>query len=67
MQIDLSGGESVYCINEAQLRKAFELAENDPDSSVRIKDFLKKIETNLSRNERAALAFILVDHLLKSE
>jgi hypothetical protein len=67
MQIDLSGGESVYCINEAQLKKAFELAENDPDSSVRIKNYLNRIEADLSRNERAALAFILVDHLLKNE
>ena len=67
MQIDISGGESVYCINQAQLRKAFELANDNPESSVKIQGYLNKIEFELSRNERAALAFIIVDHLLKSE
>ena len=64
--IEISGGESYYCINEAQLKRAFELAHKNPESSGKIQEYLKKIEIELNRNERAALAFIIVDHLLKS-
>lgn len=65
-EIDFSGGESVYCINEAQLKKAFELVKDEPESARKINDILDQIETGFSRNERAALSFILVDRLLRS-
>lgn len=65
-EIDFSGGESVYCINEVQLKKAFELVKADPESARKINAILDQIESNFSRNERAALSFILVDKLLKS-
>jgi PHD/YefM family antitoxin component YafN of YafNO toxin-antitoxin module len=64
--IDILGGESVYCINEDQWKKSFELAERDPESSPRIQAALRDLETTLNRNERAALAFVLIDRLLKS-
>ena len=64
--IELLGGESVYCINQAQLSSAFKLADRDPDSSPRIQEALRDVEGKLSRNERAALAFVLIDRLLKS-
>lgn len=64
--IDLLGGESVYCINEDQLKKSFELAEHDPESSPKIQAAIADLESTLSRNERAALAFVLIDRLLKS-
>ena len=64
--IELLGGESVYCINQAQLRSAFRLAEQDPQSAPRIQGELAALERKLSRNERAALAFVLIDRLLKS-
>ena len=63
-EIDLDNGESVYCINEVQLRKAFEMAGEDTESSRKIEEALRMIETSLSRNERAALSFILIDRLL---
>ena len=63
---DLTGGESVYCINQVQLERAFELADADPDSGPRIRVALEGLEQDLSRNERAALAFVLIDRLLKS-
>ena len=66
-EIDFSGGESVYCINEVQLKKAFDLVKNDPDSAKKINGLLDQIETGFSRNERAALSFILVDRLLRSK
>lgn len=64
--VDLSGGESVYCINQAQLERAFQLAHADPDSGPRIRAALHGLEQDLSRNERAALAFVLIDRLLKT-
>ena len=65
-QIDIIGGESVYCIDEIQLRKAFKLAEGNTPSANKIKSAREIIESDLSRNERAALAFLLIDGLLNS-
>jgi hypothetical protein len=64
--IDLLGGESVYCINESQLKNAFHLAQEDPVSAPRIQAELAALEQKLTRNERAALAFVMIDRLLKS-
>ena len=61
--ISILGGESVYCINEAQMRDAQRLANEDPESSEKIQSQIKEIEKNLSRNERAALAFTIIDNL----
>lgn len=66
-EIDFSGGESVYCINEVQLKKAFELVKAAPESAQKINGILDQIERGFSRNERAALSFILVDRLLRSK
>ncbi len=64
--IDILGGESVYCINEGQLRSAFELADGDSDSARKVQAKIAEIESDLSRNERAAMSFVLIDRLLKS-
>ena len=61
--ISILGGESVYCINEAQMRDAQRLANEDIESSKKIQFQLKEIETTLSRNERAALAFTIIENL----
>ena len=66
LDIDFSGGESVYCINENQLKQAYRLAHEDPGSAPRIKQALEKLDTDLTRNERAAVAFVLIDELLKT-
>lgn len=65
--IEILGGESVYCINESQLKKSFELAYEDPATSPKIQAAIDQIEEGLNRNERAALAFVLIDRLLKNE
>lgn len=65
--IDIMGGESVYCINESQLKSAFELAFDDPEASPRIQKGIEDLEKAYSRNERAALAFVVIDRLLKSK
>ena len=64
--IELLGGESVYCINESQLRNAKELAFDSPESAGRIQAEIERLEKDLDRNERAALAFVVIDRLLKS-
>lgn len=64
--IDITGGDSVYCINQAQLEAAFNLSQQDPESSPKISAVLTTIQNDLTRNEQAALAFVLIDNLLKS-
>jgi len=64
--IEILGGESVYCINESQLKKSFALAYDDPDSAPRIQEAIARLQKEFSRNEQAALAFVLIDRLLKS-
>ena len=61
--IPLLGGKSVHCINEQQMAEAWRLAEKEPDSSEKIQALLEDIEATLSRNERAALAFVLISRL----
>ena len=60
--LELMGGESVYCINESQLQTAFKLKRESGD----LKKLVEGLELDLSRNERAALAFLLIDNLVKS-
>ena len=61
--ISILGGDSVYCINESQMREAKKLAESDPESSQKLKSIIENLESDLSRNERAALAFTIFDYL----
>ena len=64
--IPLLGGKSVYCINQSQLAEAFHLAEEDPQTAPRIQREIDRLEGEIGRNERAALAFVLIDRLLKT-
>ena len=65
--IELTGGESVYCINQAQLEGALRLAEQDGESGRRIQHALAEIERDLNRNERAALSFLLIERLRSAD
>ena len=60
---DLLGGSSVYCINQGQLDSAIELSERHPESAPRLQAALGELEATLTRNERAALAFVLIERL----
>jgi hypothetical protein len=64
--IELMGGESIYCINESQLKKAFELTRSNSETGFKINEQIEYLENTLNRNERAALAFVLIDRLLRS-
>ncbi|WP_372797322.1 hypothetical protein [Pontiella sp.] len=60
------GGESVYCINEAQLKESQRLVNEDPVSAPKLQEILESVESCCSRNERAALAFTLIERLRQS-
>ena len=61
--IPLMGGKSVHCINEQQMAEAWRLTEQEPGSSEKIQAALEKLEQDLTRNERAALAFVIISRL----
>lgn len=61
--LDLTGGKSVYCLNQQQLDRALALAAEDSPAGARIRDAVARLETGCSRNERAAIAFVLIRHL----
>ncbi len=46
--LDFSGGESVYCINERQLRQAYQLSESNPKSAPRIEQALETLDKDLT-------------------
>ena len=60
------GGKSVHCINEQQMAEAWRLTEQEPGSSAKIQAALEKLEQDLTRNERAALAFVIISRLKAS-
>ncbi len=67
LKTQLTGGESVFCINEAQLVKAYSLWEADGTEGDRVRDMVSTLERDYSRNERASIAFVLIDRLLKGK
>lgn len=64
--IDVTGGESVYCFNQYQMQSAFEMAESDSESGAKVRQAIAHLESTLTRNERAAAAFVVIDRLLKT-
>lgn len=62
-QIDLTGGESVYCINTFQMEKAQELFEGSGPESEVLQKTIQSLETNLTRNQQAAVAMLLLKRL----
>lgn len=65
--IDITGGESVYCINQSQLAEAVRLSTAEDATGRKIRQGIQEIEEHYSRNERAALCFMVIERLLKGE
>ncbi len=65
--IPLLGGKSVHCINESQMAEAQHLSEGDAVSAPKIQAYLHQAEAELTRNERAALAFMLIKRLKETQ
>ncbi len=49
-----------------ELRNAKKIAFDDPDSAALIQSEIERLENGLDRNQRAALAFVLIDRLLQT-
>ncbi len=64
--IDLTGGPSVYCFNQQQLDRASALSAEDSPAGERIRRELARLQSDCTRNERAAVAFLLIRHLNES-
>jgi hypothetical protein len=62
--LSLVEAESVYCLNRSQLSEARRLVFAEPASAARLGPELERIEQTFDRNERAALAFVVIDRLL---
>lgn len=63
---DITGGKSVFCFNQKQLDGAQHLFEEVSDTGERLRAEVMRFERDFSRNERAALAFVLIDRLSKT-
>lgn len=61
--IDLTGGKSVFCFNQQQLDRATALVREASLAGERVRAAIARLESECTRNERAAIAFILINHL----
>ncbi|MFH2009631.1 MAG: hypothetical protein ABI333_23765 [bacterium] len=62
---DLLGGNTLYAVNLTRVDRAVTLAYEDPDSGPRIRASLERLEDELDGNERAAIALVMIDRLLR--
>ena len=60
---DLTGGKSVYCLNQQQLDRALAMFQENSPAGERLRAAVARLEAECSRNERAAIAFLLIQHL----
>jgi hypothetical protein len=63
IQEQITGGESIYCINESQMARTRGLMDGDDEIGVRLRGVLENLESSLNRNELAALSFTLIERL----
>lgn len=61
--VDLTGGKSVYCFNQRQLNDATAMAREDTPEGRRVREEVARLESEFTRNERAAVAFLVIDRL----
>jgi hypothetical protein len=63
---EITGGKSVYCFNQKQLEGAFRLYAEVSEAGDQLRAAVDRLEQDLTRNQRAALAFVLIDRLSKT-
>jgi hypothetical protein len=63
IQEQLTGGESVYCINQAQMTRTRGLIESSDETGAKLRSIRDRLEDDLDRNELAALAFSVIERL----
>jgi hypothetical protein len=63
---ELLGGRSLYSVNLTRVDRAVAMAYNDPDSGPRIRANLERLEDELTNSERAAIALVVIDRLIRN-
>ncbi len=63
IQEQLTGGESIYCINEAQMTRTADLMDGSNEIGIHLRAVLENLERELDRNELAALSFRIIERL----
>jgi len=58
--------KSTFCISDWQMQEARSLIEADGEAGRRVLAEVHRAEAELTRNQRAALAFLLIDRLIDS-
>lgn len=58
--------KSAFCISDWQMKEAQSLIEGSDEVGRRVRAEVLRAEAELTRNERAALAFLLIGRLLDS-
>jgi uncharacterized protein Yka (UPF0111/DUF47 family) len=66
-EIDVTGGSSFFCISQSQYLAAVDLMEKSDEQSQKIMREIEILEHKLDKNQRAALAFYLIDRLLMAD
>jgi hypothetical protein len=56
--------KSAFCISDWQMQEAQSLIEGNDEGGRRVRAEVLRAEAELTRNERAALAFLLISRLL---
>lgn len=62
---ELLGGKSLYSVNLTRVERAVAMAYDDPDSGPRIRANLERLEDELDSPERAAIALVVIDRLIR--
>jgi hypothetical protein len=62
---ELLGGPTIYDVNLTRVQRANELVYDDPDTGPRLRAHLERIEGDLDEMERAAMALVVIDRLIR--
>jgi hypothetical protein len=62
---ELLGGKSLYGVNLTRVERAVSMTYEDPDSGPRIRANLERLERDLDDSERAAIALVVIDRLIR--
>lgn len=61
----LLGGDGLYLVNLKRLQEANDLVYEDPERSPRLRARLESLEEELDQTERAAMALVVIDRILR--
>ncbi len=62
---ELLGGPSIYDVNVTRVQRANELVYDDPECGPRLREHLARLEQDLDEMERAAMALVVIDRLIR--